>query len=130
MGERSGYVLLVEDDADIAEVVEMVLRAADFEVVVARDGREALEAIGRCMPRLIVLDMLMPVMDGWHFATEFQRRYGRAAPIVVLTAAEHARQRALAIGAVDVVAKPFDVDALCDVVKRFAGPSQLRPGGA
>jgi CheY-like chemotaxis protein len=60
------------------------------------------------------------VMDGWQCARELRTRYGRAVPIVVVTAAEHARARADQVGGVDgVLSKPFDMDDLLRVVARF-----------
>ena len=61
------------------------------------------------MPDLILLDMLMPVMDGWQCARELRARYGRSVPIVIVTAAEHARASAAQIGADAVLSKPFEV---------------------
>ena len=115
-------VLLVEDDADLADVAALVLEQAGFRVATAHDGLEALKRVDEHMPALILLDMLMPVMDGWQFAREFRSRHGSAAPIVVVTAAEHARERADEIAADDVVPKPFDVEHLIRVARRFAGP--------
>src|SRR5262245_18107977 len=80
-------ILLVEDDADLAEVVALVLEQAGFHVAMASNGVEALQRVQNHMPALILLDMLMPVMDGWQFAREFRSRHGAATPIVVLTAA-------------------------------------------
>ena len=70
------------------------------------------------MPALIVLDMLMPVMNGWQFAREFRARYGREVPIVVATAAEHVNSRGDAIDASDVLPKPFEVSDLLRLVAR------------
>src|SRR6476620_3075132 len=102
MNERSG-VLVVEDDPDLAGVVRDILESVGYAVDVARNGLDALLQVERHMPAVIVLDMLMPVMDGWQFAREYHARYGRASPIIVVTAAEHARQRAAEISADDVL---------------------------
>jgi DNA-binding response OmpR family regulator len=66
----------------------------------------------------------MPVMDGWEFAREFGARFGRAAPIVVITAAENARARAEEIGADGWLEKPFELDEVVRMVSRFLGPSE------
>jgi CheY-like chemotaxis protein len=114
-------VLLVEDDDELAEVLLLTLEEAGFDAVLARNGLEALASIAGRMPALVLLDMLMPVMDGWEFAREFRARYGRdAAPIVVITAAEQARERAATIEADDVLAKPFGSEALVRTVARYA----------
>ena len=70
------------------------------------------------MPALIVLDMLMPVMNGWQFAREFRARYGPGVPIVVATAAEHVQHRGDEIDAAGVLPKPFEVSDLLRLVAR------------
>ena len=114
-------ILLVEDDADLAEVVALVLEQAGFHVAMASNGVEALQRVDDHMPSLILLDMLMPVMDGWQFAREFRSRHGSATPIVVLTAAEHACERANEIAADAVLQKPFEMDRLVQMASRFIG---------
>jgi DNA-binding response OmpR family regulator len=115
----SKHVLVVEDEDDLAEALQLILETSGFEVEVARNGVEALRAVERRMPRLIVLDMLMPIMNGWEFAAEFDRRYGRAAKILVVTAADNPRQRAEEIGADAVLPKPFDIRSLLARVHDF-----------
>ncbi len=109
-------VLVVDDDPDLVEVILLVLSGAGYAARSAANGRQALEAVKARMPALILLDMLMPVMDGWQFARELRARYGRAVPVVVVTAAEHARARGEEIGADEVLPKPFDVDDLLRLV--------------
>jgi urea transport system substrate-binding protein len=115
--KRCDDVLVVDDDPDMIEVIELVLQDAGYKTRSALNGREALEAVAAGgMPALIVLDMLMPVMNGWQFADAFHALYGREVPIVVATAAEHVRSRSDGIGAVDVLPKPFEVSDLLRVV--------------
>src|SRR5262245_7258978 len=114
-------VLIVDDDPDMVDVIELVLRTEGYGVRSAENGMRALEAVATEVPALVLLDRLMPVMDGWHFARELRARYGRdVPPIVVVTAAEHAQARAAEIDAADVVSKPFEVDELLRVVARHA----------
>ncbi len=115
-------VLVVEDDPDLVAVLEMVLVESGRRVRTAQEGRAALARVGEEMPGLILLDMRMPGMNGWDFAREFRVRHGRACPIVVVTAAENARQRAEEIGAEGFLAKPFDLDEVLATVARFLGP--------
>lgn len=123
-----GHILVVEDDLDLLGLVEMVLQDAGHRVRTASDGLRALERAAEEMPRLILLDMRMPIMNGWEFAREFRRRYGRACPIVVVTAAENAQLRAAEIEAEGWLSKPFDLDDVLRMVGRFvAGPSTLHP---
>jgi CheY-like chemotaxis protein len=124
----AGHVLVVEDDLDLLGIVEMVLQDAGHRVRTAVDGLRALERVAEEMPRLILLDMRMPVMNGWEFAREFRRRYGRACPIVVVTAAENAQLRAAEVEAEGWLSKPFDLDDVLRMVSRFvAGASDARP---
>ena len=116
MDPPSSDILVVDDNADIIEVMALVLGDAGYSVRTAANGREALDAVAARMPALILLDMLMPVMDGWQCARELRARYGRVVPIVVVTAAEHARASAAQIGADDVLPKPFDLSLLLEVV--------------
>jgi CheY-like chemotaxis protein len=113
-------VLVVEDDPDLSELEAMVLEAEGYAVRKAAHGREALEAVAERMPQLILLDMKMPVMDGATFTAAFRERHGRAAPIVVVTAADNARRRAQEVNADAWVAKPFDPEVLLAAVLRLA----------
>ncbi len=115
-------VLVVEDDGDLAALVEMIVSEAGYLVRTAADGALALRRVSESMPGLIFLDMRMPVMNGWEFAREFRGRYGHAAPIVVVTAAENARQRAEEIGAEGWLEKPFELDDVVRTVLTFLGP--------
>lgn len=119
----SSNVLIVEDDDDLAEIMEATLAAAGHDVRTASDGSQALAMIRESMPSLILLDMCMPKMDGWEFARAFRNRYSDAAPIVVVTAAEHARRRHSEIGARDVLPKPFSLETLRRVVTKHANRS-------
>jgi CheY-like chemotaxis protein len=109
-------VLVVDDDPDMRAVLELALQSSGYATRAAQNGRQALEAVAVRMPDLVLLDMLMPVMDGWQCAREIHARYGHAVPIVVITAAEHARARAQEVAADDVLPKPFDIDDLLRVV--------------
>lgn len=124
-GDR-GPVLVVEDDPDLAGLLRMILADEGYAVETAANGAEALRNVAARMPAVILLDMRMPVMNGWEFARAFEARYGRAAPIVVVTAAEDARARAEEIGADAWLAKPFDLDDVLRVVARLGAAA----GGA
>jgi DNA-binding response OmpR family regulator len=115
MSDSQG-LLVVEDDPDLSGLLQLVLADAGYSVRVAGNGAAALALVAEEMPRLILLDMRMPVMNGWEFAREFRARHGRAARLVVVTAAENARLRAQEIDADGWVEKPFDLDVVLDVV--------------
>jgi CheY-like chemotaxis protein len=120
------HVLVVEDDADLLGLMEMILAEGGYAVRTASDGRQGLARVAEQMPGVILLDMRMPVMSGWEFAREFRSRYGHAAPIVVVTAAENAQERAAEIGAEAWLAKPFELD---DVLLLVARLISARPNG-
>ncbi len=110
-------ILIVEDDDDLRDLVKTMLELEGFDVRTAQHGREALERVAESMPDLILLDIKMPVMDGRTFAVEFKARHGGSAPIVVMTAAEHAASRAQEVGAKGWIAKPFAYDELVKTVR-------------
>lgn len=92
-----------------------------YEVVPATNGEDALSVCERWRPDVIVLDLMMPVMDGWTFAKRLRERDEISdIPIVVLSAANDLARHAKIIGAADVVGKPFDLDQLLPKVARAA----------
>ena len=116
MTRRAASILVVDDEQDLLDLVRLVLEGEGYAVVTVSDGKQALDQVAVAMPDLILLDMKMPVMDGKQFATAFRRMYRDAAPILVVTAADDARKRALDIGAAGWIAKPFELpDLLCAV---------------
>lgn len=115
-------ILVVEDDEAILRSIEQILSDEGYAVAATINGREALEQVRKTAPRLILLDMKMPVMDGWAFAAAYRQLPGPHAPIIALTAAHDSRARAAEIAAADYIAKPFDLDKLLDLVRRFISP--------
>ncbi|HEX6475456.1 MAG TPA: response regulator [Candidatus Limnocylindria bacterium] len=115
-------VLVVDDDDAIRDAVRDVLESEGIAVETAANGADALEQVSRHRPRLVLLDMRMPVLDGWGFATALRDR-GLALPVVVMTAAADASRWAEEIGAIGVVAKPFGVAELVTAVRRFGTAS-------
>src|SRR5215211_7460959 len=111
-------LLVVDDDPTIREMLEMVLDSEGYEVVTAQHGKAAFALLDQVRPHVILLDMKMPVMDGWGFLAEYRRRPGAKVPIVVLTAAQDDTRRAGEAGADAYVAKPFAIDDLIGVLDR------------
>jgi CheY-like chemotaxis protein len=123
---RALQVLLIDDDAPIRRLVGLVLGAAGCAVVPACHGAAALALLDQAEqahvhPHVILLDMDTPVMDGRAFARAYRCLPGRAAPIVMFTARQGASRCADEIGAAGVIAKPFDVERLPSLVRRYAG---------
>ena len=117
-------VLVVDDDTSILDTVSSILSGEGYDVVSASTGEEALAAVSRTRPLVILLDMRMPVMDGWAVARAL-REQGIKVPIVVMTAAESAKRWADEVGAEGYLAKPFGLDELLDTVERFRNSGEL-----
>jgi CheY-like chemotaxis protein len=110
-------ILVADDDPDMVSILAEALSFKGYRVVTATNGKEGLERIESERPRLILLDMKMPVMDGWAFAKAFHERYGRSIPIVVMTAVEDSELRAAELGAEAELGKPFNMQQLYDVLE-------------
>lgn len=96
-------------------MIEITLAAEGHETILASNGAEALELLKRSPVDVVLLDLKMPVMDGWEFARRY-RESGATAPIVVLSAAQDAERHAREVGARQALTKPFDLDSLVAVV--------------
>jgi DNA-binding response OmpR family regulator len=121
-------VLLADDDVDIVRFVALNLRLEGFEVVVASDGQDALDKALDQRPSLILLDTMMPRMDGYEVCARLRdQRPGVPIPVIMLTAKSLDADRAMAMhaGADDWITKPFDPAFLVSKVK-----DHLRAQGA
>lgn len=118
MADQPKTVLVVEDDWNIQSLIVLILEDEGYRVETAANGLQGLNAVERSLPDLILLDMNMPVMNGWEFAQVFHARFDSQVPIVAVTASTDARQAAEDIGAVDFIGKPFELDTLVRVVRR------------
>jgi two-component system chemotaxis response regulator CheY len=113
--EMDAPILVVDDDQTILNTVAEILHLEGYPVTTASNGAEALQAVERTEPSLVLLDMRMPILDGWSFARQLRAR-GVDTPILVMTAAQDARLWAEEIGAEGFLAKPFDLMELLDAV--------------
>jgi CheY-like chemotaxis protein len=126
-GETQAPVLLVDDEPSIRAICRVNLEGDGLPVLEARDGAEALEEVRRQRPSLVLLDVMMPGVDGWGVAEQLAADAGtRDIPVVFLSAraAHEDRLRAQQLGAVGYVVKPFDPVELGgtvrDVLERIA----------
>ncbi|MBV9322958.1 MAG: response regulator [Chloroflexi bacterium] len=121
---KTRRVLVVDDDIDIRTAVAEGLVLEGYAVETAGNGLEALMVARLTSPDAIVLDLMMPVMDGWTFLARCRTQsWCREVPIVVLSAAyalRAARERLRDFGVRVVVAKPFDLDSLIGTVQACA----------
>jgi two-component system alkaline phosphatase synthesis response regulator PhoP len=111
-------ILVVDDEPNIVELARLYLRSEGYQVESARDGREALEKIATLHPSLVVLDLMMPEIDGWE-VTRRLRENGTRTPIIMLTAKGDDADKivGLDMGADDYLAKPFNPRELVSRVK-------------
>jgi CheY-like chemotaxis protein len=117
-------ILVVDDDADIRDSLTDILGDEGYRVAGVRNGREALAYLAtETRPSLILLDMMMPEMDGWKFRLEQQRSPELAAiPVVILSAHGNVREAALALGAADYLRKPLRIESLLEIAGRYCRP--------
>ena len=108
-------VLVVDDDPDIRESIEELLRSDGLEAIVAAHGEEALRILEQRPIQVILLDLMMPVMDGRQMVEEMRRR-GIEVPVVLLSAGRDLRRVAQELS-LPAVEKPFDLDELLEKVR-------------
>jgi CheY-like chemotaxis protein len=111
-------ILVVDDDLGIRSALAAFLEDVGYLVGEAANGQEALAWLERQRPTLVLLDMRMPVMDGWELAQALRARQIEV-PLVVMTAARDARAWAEEIAAAAYVSKPFDYDALLATLEQI-----------
>ena len=111
--EEAARILVVDDEASITDLLSMALRYEKFDVLAAHSGREALDAVPAFAPDLVVLDVMMPGIDGFEVARRL-RNDTSPIPILFLTArdATEDKVRGLTLGGDDYMTKPFSVEEL------------------
>jgi two-component system alkaline phosphatase synthesis response regulator PhoP len=113
MDTETPRVLVVEDDESIREAIVFHLRKAGLATVAAADGLAGLRMLRAELPDVLILDLMLPHMDGWHVIREV-RGFAPRLPVIVVTARtnEHDRVEVLGLGADDVISKPFSMREL------------------
>lgn len=109
--------MVVEDDDLIRQTVTHLLEDEGYRVIGAVNGRAALAALRVERPAVILLDMRMPVLDGWGFMQEY-RAWSDRVPVVVMSAAHNVQVWCDEVGADDCIPKPFDIAEVLSVVER------------
>jgi two-component system, chemotaxis family, chemotaxis protein CheY len=116
-------VLVVDDDPDICTMLEVYLTLEGFDVVTACNGREALQQLHDHHPALILLDLMMPVMDGVEFRRHQQREPRlRAIPVLCMSARHDARQIAAQLDIAGCLVKPVDLNTVIAAVRGLCPP--------
>ncbi len=114
-------ILVVEDEPDLVWLLRFNLESEGYRTFVARNGEAALELLLRERPDLMLLDLMMPVMDGWALLDELQASGGSRPRVIVVSArtAQDDRLRAARYGVEGFVAKPFDMDELLAMIREL-----------
>lgn len=122
-------ILVVDDDADVVAIARRVLEHAGWKVETTTDPRQALEIAARTRPCLVIVDLMMPHMDGEELLIELrQRLQGEEMPPIALVSAAYSRAEIARRLHVDAsLAKPFDLTDLRDLAARFAAAHRDRP---
>ena len=124
-------ILVVEDEPSVGEVLQLYLRRAGFTVTLVQDGQKAFEQLESQLPALVILDLMLPGMDGWEITRRLRARQGGNVPIIMLTARgqEIDRIAGLELGADDYVVKPFSPQELVSRVRAVLRRTQLPAEG-
>lgn len=126
--EGKAKILVVDDEPNIAQTLQDRLELRGFTVVTAQNGKEGLEAVEREKPDLILLDVIMPVMDGHEMLEEMRRiNLCPEASVIILTARSQTQDiaRAAACGINEYVIKPFDISELFGKIENVLEKRQL-----
>ncbi len=113
-------IMVVEDDKDIATILQFILDEAGFDVQFCESGIEAIEKVESFLPDLILMDVMMPVMDGIQTLDQLKKIKSLSYIPVIFITAKTQEQEILyykKVGAIDVITKPFDVDKLENQIK-------------
>jgi DNA-binding response OmpR family regulator len=117
-------VLVVDDEPQVVWMLQFSLEAEGYRTYAARNGQEALDELAERRPSLMLLDIMMPIMDGWSVLERLRQLPADERPkVIVVSARSSLRDRAKAteLGADAFVAKPFSVDELMGVIRSFEG---------
>jgi two-component system OmpR family response regulator len=121
-------ILLVEDDRDVRAALQAVLLDEGFQVLAAPNGYDALASIEHHRLDVIILDWMMPVVDGSRFVQALRAEYRITTPVLVITAGRVSRDEAIAAGADDYLQKPFDINDLLARIHSLAGKGGTAAG--
>lgn len=116
---RPPIVLVVDDHPDLREVLALILEHHGFQVMVAADGREAVSQAERRRPDVVLMDLMMPRMDGYEATAALNDNGGDAIPVVAVTASRVDRTDLLAHGFSELLRKPVRADDVLSTIRRL-----------
>jgi two-component system response regulator MprA len=111
-------VLVVDDDANVREAIRWALEDEGFEVETAADGLQAIQRGVARRPDLVLLDLTLPVLDGFRVASDLRAAHGTGLPILAMTADGQAEAKAVRAGAYAFVRKPFELVKLLEIIRQ------------
>lgn len=113
-------ILIVDDDENICELLRLYLQKDGFETIVANDGEQAVEYASKYSPDLILLDIMLPKLDGWQVCREIRKKSN--VPIIMITAKSETFDKVLGLelGADDYIVKPFDTKEVIARIKAIS----------
>lgn len=116
-------ILVIDDDDGVCEVLREALTDEGYAVATVPHGAAALELVRHHQPAVIVLDLRMPIMDGWSFADQYRRVAKPPASLILLSAMRDIEESAKRLGAAGFIRKPFELDDVYSVIERCISSS-------
>lgn len=126
---QTGKILIADDDTNICELLRLYIEKEGFEVEIAHNGKEAMELFEKSEPALIMLDIMMPELDGWQVCREIRKK--SQCPIIMLTAKGEVFDKVLGLelGADDYIVKPFETKEVVARIRAVLRRSGMTDGG-
>ncbi|MBI4057437.1 MAG: response regulator [Elusimicrobia bacterium] len=113
-------ILVADDDLDLIELLQMDLVKEGYDILTATNGKEVLQVLNQKSVDLVLMDIMMPYMDGYHVAYEVSTKQGHSAPkILLMTSRDTSREQGVAMlsGAAGMIQKPFSLETLHSKIK-------------
>jgi two-component system NtrC family response regulator len=124
------HILVVDDDLPICDVLATAFADEGWSVQACTNPKDALELAPEWAADAVVLDLKLPGMDAATFLAAYRRQVGAGTPVILVSAASDLVRHAARLGANGVVAKPFDLDALCETVRRCVAQDPVTSGAS
>ena len=127
--QKAHPILVVEDNSDLQLLFKLLLESEGYEVAIAHNGKKALALLESMQPQLILMDIMMPGIDGLEVSHRIKQKPDyQSLPIILVSAVDQLKEHQLSYSkAEDVLYKPFDLDDLINKVEQFTGNIQLNP---
>ncbi len=116
-------ILVVEDNAELAKLLELILRRASYDVDIAEDGLQALDVFQKQSPDLVLLDIMLPHLDGYEVCSRIRSEFHSDVPVIMLSSLDSPldMERSREVGATDHISKPFDKNQLLEIIAGYIG---------